>query len=82
MERLPRKLKKKVRACYLCVTNNPDTRKEKISRKSWINLKNDFSYWLKTCFSMENRRDANSVHWKSYSKITRKRLQNKRKWKQ
>jgi hypothetical protein len=73
MERLPRKLKKKVRVCALCLTGNPYTRKEKISRKNWINLKNDFKLWL-SLFSMSDRKSANSVHLKEFSHTERKRM--------
>jgi hypothetical protein len=77
MERLPRKLKKKIRVCALCLTGNPNTKKERISRKSWINLKNDFEHWLKT-FSIDEIKTANSVHLKEYSFSERKRLKTER----
>ena len=75
MERLPRKLKKKVRVCCICLTGNPYAKKEKIDKARWIILKNDFTLWL-SVFSMENRKDANSVHMKEFSYAMRKRIKN------
>ena len=58
--RVPRKMKKKLRACCLCLTGNPEARKIKHSKTNWANIKKDFNIWLST-FNMQDRKTANQI---------------------
>lgn len=80
MERLPRKLKKKVRVCCLCITLNPNTKKEKIDKARWIRLKNDFGVWL-NILTISDRRSANSIHLKHFSFSIRNKIKRQKYYK-
>jgi hypothetical protein len=62
-KRISRNEKKKLKIISLCHTGNPDVRKTKFSKKSWLEMKIMYKEWL-SVFSMEDRKLANKVHRK------------------
>lgn len=58
--RVSRKDKKKIRTVSICLTWNVRARKVRYSKKKWVQLKIDFTYWIQT-INIQERRLANTV---------------------